>query len=143
MTFCRACGVDVDDSKERKSRRSLSDSTICSLLTGFATSAVKALPTCHGYEFCLDMENFEAGYVCRRCFRELTKLNNLQKQLIDTKEAIATKVAKAAAESLLPLKKTALSANEMRHPLQSQQKKHAKQISANENSRHSAQKRSS
>ena len=81
-------GVDVDNSKEKKSRHPLSDRNICST---FTTSAVKALPSCHGCEFCLDIKKFEAGYVCRKCFRELTMLNALQKQLRDTKEAIASK----------------------------------------------------
>jgi hypothetical protein len=71
--------------------------------------------------------------------RELNKLNNLQKQLKDTKEALANKVAKAASESLLPAK--SVSTNEISHPFQSQQKMHAKQISANESSHQTLQQR--
>ena len=72
--------MDVDDSKERKSRHPLSGRNICSILTDFGTSAVKTLPSRNRCEFCLDVENLETGYVYLRCFREL---NNLQKQLKD------------------------------------------------------------
>ena len=91
MKVCRVCGVDV--SKDRKNRHPLAGKDICPTLTDFATSAVRSLPSPSG---------FEAGYVCQRCYRQLTMLHTLQKKLRDTKDAITNKVAKVA--SLLPSK---------------------------------------
>ena len=56
MNFCRACGVDIEDSKEKKSRHPLSHRNICSTLTNFTACAVKALPSRHGCEFCLRLQ---------------------------------------------------------------------------------------
>lgn len=60
MNFCRACGVIVDDSKEKKSKHPLSDGNICSTLTDFAASAVETPPSCHGRcKSCLDVKNLK------------------------------------------------------------------------------------
>ena len=98
MKLCRTCGVDV--SKDTKNRHPLIGKDICPTLAEFATSAVKSLPSPSECELCLDVKKFEAGYVCQRCYRELTSLHTLQKKLRDTKDAITSKIAKVA--SLLP-----------------------------------------
>ena len=94
VNLCRACGVDV--SKNKKNRHPLSGKDVCPTLTEFAIDAVKSIPSSHGREFLLDVREFQAGYVCRRCYRELVRLHTLEKQLSDAKEAISNKVAKAA-----------------------------------------------
>lgn len=98
MKACRACGVDV--SKDTKNRHPLTGKDICPTLIKFATSAVRSLPGPSGGELCLDVKKFEAGYVCQRCYRQLTTLHTLQKKLRDTEDAITSKVTKVA--SLLP-----------------------------------------
>ena len=112
MKVCRACGVDV--SKDTKNRHPLSGKDICPTLTDFATNAVRSLPSPSGCEVCLDVRKFEAGYVCQRCYRQLTTLHTLQKKLRDTKDAITNKVAKIA--SLLPSKQLQASNSMMPTP---------------------------
>ena len=107
MKLCRACGVDV--SKDTKNRHPLIGKDICPTLGEFATSAVRSLPCPSGCELCLDVKKFEAGYVCQRCYRELTSLHTLQRKLKDTKNGITSKIAKVA--SLLPTKQLQASAN--------------------------------
>ena len=93
--FCRACGVDV--SVNNKNRHPLLGKEICQTLTEFATDAVKAVSSS---ELLLDIQQFQAGYVCRACYRELVKLHTLKEQLKGTKECIRNKLAKIAC--LLP-----------------------------------------
>ena len=107
MKLCRACGVNV--SKDTKNRHPLIGKDICPTLAEFASSAVRSLPSRSGCELCLDVKKFEAGYVCQRCYRELTSLHTLQKKLRDTKDAITSKIAKVA--SLLPAKQLQACAN--------------------------------
>ena len=58
--LCRACGVIVDDSEEKKSRHSLSDGNICSTLADFAASAVETLPSRHGgCKSCLNVKKLK------------------------------------------------------------------------------------
>lgn len=94
MKLCRACGVNV--SKDTKNRHPLIGKDICPTLAEFASSAVRSLPSPSGCELCLDVKKFEAGYVCQRCYRELTSLHTLQKKLRDTKDTITCKIAKVA-----------------------------------------------
>ena len=94
VSLCRACGVDVI--KNKKNGHPLSGKDICPTLTEFATDAVKSLPSSDGREFLLNAQEFQAGYVCRGCYRELLRLHTLENQLREAKEAISNKVAKAA-----------------------------------------------
>ena len=94
VSLCQACGVDV--TKNKKNRYPLSGKDICPTLTEFATDAVKSLPSSDGRKFLLNAQEFQAGYVCRGCYRELLTLHTLEKQLHEAKEAISNKVAKAA-----------------------------------------------
>ena len=41
----------------------------------------------------LDLKRFEEGYVCKGCFREVDRLYRLQKQVVDSKEMVSSKVA--------------------------------------------------
>ena len=107
MKTCRACGIDV--SKDTKNRHPLTGKDVCPTLTKFATSAVRSLSSPSGGELCLDVKKFEAGYVCQRCYRQLTTLHTLQKKLRDIEDAITSKVAKVA--SLLPTVQLQTSAN--------------------------------
>ena len=99
MNHCRACGVDVDNSK--KNRHKLSGpmgKTICSTLTKFAANAVRTSPG-HSQDLelhvHLDEEQFEAGYVCKSCYRELDKLQSLQIQIVELQKTVSEKVTKA------------------------------------------------
>ena len=98
MKACRACGIDVN--KDTKNRHPLTDKDVYPTLIKFATSAVRSLSSPSVGELCLDVKKFEAGYICQRCYRQLTTLHTLQKKLRDREDAITSKVTKVA--SLLP-----------------------------------------
>ena len=43
----------------------------------------------------LNYSEFESGYVCKSCYRDLVKVQTLEKQLSDLKSSIASKVSKS------------------------------------------------
>lgn len=93
MNYCRVCGVNVDENK--KNRHTLRGKVL-STLTEFAESAVRATPlSSQRCESQLNYSEFESGYVCKSCYRDLVKVQTLEKQLSDLKSSIASKVSKS------------------------------------------------
>ena len=66
-------------------------SAVCCTLIPFATSVIES-----SSQSLPDVSNFENGYACKSCYREVEKLQKLQKQLGELKESFLTKVTKSA-----------------------------------------------
>lgn len=94
MNYCRVCGVNVDENK--KNRHPLSGKDVLSTLTEFAKCALRTTPL--GSQRCepqLNYSEFESGYVCKSCYRDLVKVQTLDNQLSDLKSSIASKVSES------------------------------------------------
>ena len=87
MNLCRVCGTDVELNK--KNRRSVSGNPCCKTLLEVAACSLEA--NFSGAQ--LDLKRFEEGYVCKGCFREVDRLHRLQKQVVDLKAVVSSKVA--------------------------------------------------
>ena len=80
--------------QNKKNRYTLRGKEVYSILTEFAESALKAT-LLSSQETQLNYSEFESGYVCKSCYRDLAKVQTLEKQLSDLKNSIASKVSKS------------------------------------------------
>ena len=80
--------------QNKKNRHTLRGKEVYSTLTEFAESALKAAPlSSQGCESQFNYSEFESGYVCKSCYRDLAKVQTLENQLSDLKNSIANKVS--------------------------------------------------
>lgn len=89
--LCWLCGVDVSKNNNRHPL-SGKDIKFCPTLIDFATNATKAIPRPQRHDLHLNVQQFQAGYMCK----EQVKLHTFQKQLSEIKEVISSKFAKTA-----------------------------------------------
>ena len=76
---CRACAIDVTNSKGKKQRRTLSrNAPFCVVLTPIAAIVREDV----------DVKKFEEGYICKNCSRELEKIQRLEAQLNEAKKSM-------------------------------------------------------
>ena len=82
--------------ENKKNRHPLRGKEVLTTLTEFAECALKATP--HSSQRCeaqLNYSELETGYVCRSYYRDLVKVQTLEKQFSDLKSSVTSKVSKS------------------------------------------------